>query len=216
MMTTKLINMDCMEYMKECEDNAFDLAIVDPPYGIGMSGGVRYDRPSRPNSVNLPVKHEKKDWDSKTPPPEYFEEVRRISKEQIIFGGNYFVENLKPSMGWVYWGKMENTSNFSDGELIYTSFQRALRSFYIHQFHMTRGGKDRIHPTQKPVELYKWLLINYATKGQRILDTHLGSGSSAIAAHYFGCDFVGLEIDEDYFKAAQERFKKSTAQIAMF
>ena len=211
----ELLNMDCIDYLRDCEDNAFDLAIVDPPYGIGMSGGKNYARPSRPNQKGW-VKHEKKQWDLIRPNQLYWDELFRISKNQIVWGANYFVNFLTPSMGWIYWGKFEDLSDFSDGELAWTSFDRALRSFKLHPFNGCDGGKSRIHPTQKPVKLYDWLLSNYAKEGDRILDTHLGSGSSAIAAHYGQFDFVGIEIDEDYFNAAKARFEAETAQLDIF
>jgi site-specific DNA-methyltransferase (adenine-specific) len=214
-MSIELHNVDCMEYMRELPDNAFELAIVDPPYGIKMHGGVTYQRPSRPNSYGKPPKHEKKDWDKASPTKAYWDELFRVAKNQIVWGANYFTEYLPPSMGWIYWAKMEDASNFSDGELAYTSYNRALRTFKVHQFDGTNGGKHRIHPTQKPVKLYDWLLMNYAKEGDRILDTHLGSGSSAIAAHNCGFDFVGCELDTDYFNAASKRLKQHQAQLTI-
>ena len=203
---------DCMELMKDKPDKFYDLAIVDPPYGTKKNaGGVCYKRPSRPNSYNLKAKHKKKKWDNNIPEKDFFIKLRKISKNQIICGGNYYPQFLKPSMGWIYWGKMENESNYSDGELLYTSFQRALKSFYCHQFCGTRGGKDRIHPTQKPVALYKWLLQNYAKPGWKIFDSHVGSGSLRIACHDMGFDFVGCELDPDYWQAQEDRFKNHIA-----
>jgi len=215
----RLLNIDNMEYMRTVPDKYFDLACVDPPYGIKMQGGVSYGRPSRPNQYKSvrPPKHTKKSWDEDRPNIEYFSELFRVSKNQIIWGANYFTDYLPPSMGWVYWGKFEDESNFADGELAYTSFNRALRRFKLHPFDGTCGGKDRIHPTQKPIKLYQWLLQNYAKPEFKILDTHLGSGSSAIAAHYFGCaEFVGCDLDSDYFAASVERFKRETAQETLF
>ena len=209
-MAIELLNIDCMEYMATQPDNAFDLAIVDPPYGIGESGGA--DRRGK-------SKHTKKDWDNKTPPKEYFLSLQRVSKNQVIWGGNYFTDKLKPSRCWVAWDKKLYNSDFSDFELAWVSFDRGTK---IYKFSKNGGSRtpaalaDLIHPTQKPVKLYDWLLTNYAEPGQRILDTHLGSGSSAIAAHYFGCDFVGCEIDEDYYQAAVDRLNQATKQIAMF
>ena len=202
----ELHNTDCMEYMKGLDDNAFEIAIVDPPYGIGEDGGRFRDRKGGGHRV-LP----KKNWDSTTPNAEYFIELKRVSINQIIWGANHFSASFdSSSSGWIYWNKLMG-GDFSDGELAYTSFSRALKSFtYCNK----RGGA--IHPTQKPVKLYEWLLANYAKEGDRILDTHLGSGSSAIAAHYGGFDFVGCELDEDYFKAASERIERETAQIDMF
>jgi len=205
----ELKHVDCMEYMKGLEDNAFELAIVDPPYGIGESGGK--DRRGK-------SKHEKKDWDTGAPRPAYFKELQRVSKNQIIWGANYFPHLLQPSMGWICWDKKLDNSDFSDFELAFTSFSVGAKIFR----HSKNGGSrtpaalaDFIHPCQKPVKLYKFIMENYAKEGDRILDTHLGSGSSAIAAHYGGFDFVGCELDEDYFKAAQKRFDAETSQMAM-
>ena len=205
-----------MEFMAGLPDKTYELAIVDPPYGIGMDGGVTYQRPSRPNSYFMPPKHTKKVWDTNAPKAEYFKCLYCCSEHQIICGGNYFVQFLTPSMGWIYWAKMEDTSNFSDGELIFTSFQRALKSYKIHQFHGTYGGKLRIHPTQKPVSLYRWLLTNYAKPGQTILDTHGGSFSSAIACWHEGYDMDICEIDKEYFEAACKRFERETRQGKLF
>lgn len=206
----ELLNCDCMEYMKGLDDNAFELAIVDPPYGIGESGGK--DRRTK-------SKHEKKEWDSDTPNLQYFQELKRVSKNQIIWGANYFPDMLQSSMGWVCWDKKLDKSDFSDFELAYSSFDRGAKIFR----HSKTGGSrttaalaDIIHPCQKPVKLYEWLLSNYAKEGDKILDTHLGSGSSAIAAHYGGFDFVGTELDEDYYKAATERFNNGTKQESLF
>ena len=210
----ELLNIDCMTFMATIPDKAFDLAIVDPPYGIGECGGDK-KRGRKADNYNKLVIHIKKEWDNTRPQKQYFDELFRVSQGQIIWGGNYFIDYLYPSMGWVFWDKLIG-GDFSDGELAWTSFWRALRQFTYSYHGDTRGGHTRIHPTQKPVALYDWLLRNYAKPNQRILDTHLGSGSSAIAAHYFGCDFVGCEIDTEYFTAAKERFDRETRQVAMF
>jgi len=201
-----LIQGDCMEVMKDYPDNYFDLAIVDPPYGIGRDGG---------ESGKNWKQYEKKQWDAMPPNECYFIELKRVSANQIIWGANYYPQHLTPSMGWVYWDKGQKLT-MSDGELAYTSFHRALRSVTMNRCEIMRGTVP-FHPTQKPVKLYDWLLTNYSEKGQKILDTHLGSGSSAIAAHYFGVgEFVGVELDEDYFKAASERFDRETKQETLF
>jgi site-specific DNA-methyltransferase (adenine-specific) len=132
-----------------------------------------------------------------------------VSEHQIIWGSNYFTEFLPPSMGWIYWGKMEDDSNFSDGELAFSSFNRALKRIKIRQFEGTNGGKERIHPTQKPVKLYEWLLMNYAKEGDKILDTHLGSGSIAIACHNLKFDLTGYELDAEYYEAATKRLNST-------
>lgn len=206
----ELLNIDCMEYMKGLDDNAFELAIVDPPYGIGESGGK--DRRGK-------SKHTKKSWDNATPSNAYFDELKRVSANQIIWGANYFPNMLQSSMGWVCWDKKLDNSDFSDFELAFTSFNVGAKIF---RYSKNGGSRtpaalaDFIHPCQKPVKLYQWLLTNYAKEGDKILDTHLGSGSSAIAAHYGGFEFVGCELDEDYYKAAKERFDRETSQIDMF
>jgi len=192
----ELLNIDCMEYMKGCEDNAFDLCIVDPQYGIGESGKNNASR------GKLAVAKDYKPFhgdDLEPMPKEYFIELERISRNRII------------------WDKVNGSSDFADCELAYTSFKSAVRKFTYQWSGMLqqdmKNKEIRIHPTQKPMRLYQWLLTNYAEPGQKIFDSHLGSGSSAIAAHYFCCDFVGCEIDEDYYKAACERFDKETRQL---
>ena len=213
----ELLNIDCMEYMKTLPDKAFDLAIVDPPYGINAAadkrGGKQHGAAAAPSKS-----YGAKTWDAAIPPPKYFQEVKRVSRHQIIWGGNYFP--LPPSRCWVVWDKLNGDNGYADCELAWGSFDKAVRKFVFRWAGMLQGNmaekEVRIHPTQKPVALYRWILENYAKPGQRILDTHLGSGSSAIAAHYFGCDFVGTEIDVDYFNAAKERFDRETRQVAMF
>jgi len=201
----ELLHCDCMEYMATVPDKYFDLAIVDPPYGIG-AGNKTYGKRKE--------KHQKKDWDSVTPSQLYFDEITRVSDKQIIWGGNYF--NLPLTGGWIFWDKERGKeTTFSDGELAWTNFLNTLKKASIRYDGFIGMDTERIHPTQKPVALYEWLLTNYAKKGQRILDTHLGSGSSAIAAHYFGVDFVGCELDKDYFDAAKARFDMATKQLAM-
>ena len=193
-----------MEYMATLKDNAFDLAIVDPPYGIGRDGGE--------TGKNWKL-YEKKEWDTKSPDSSYFVELKRVSKNQIIWGANYYPQFLTPSMGWIYWDKGQKLT-MSDGELAYSSFDRALRSITMNRCQI-RKNTNPFHPTQKPVQLYKWLLTNYAKPGDKILDTHLGSGSSAIASHYLDFDFVGCELDKDYYDKAVKRFDKETRQIKL-
>jgi len=206
--TTTLLNEDCMEYMARTPDNHFDLAIVDPPYGIGAGKMVMGKGKAKQWGS-------KKDWDSSPPNEEYFAELERISARRIIWGGNYF--RLPLTGGWIFWDKERGKNlSFADGELAWTDFLRVLKKASVRYDGFIGADVQRIHPTQKPVKLYDWLLANYAKPGQRILDTHLGSGSSAIAAHYFGCDFVGMEIDKEYFDAARARFKEQTRQLAMF
>lgn len=201
----ELYNKDCLLAMQSMKTDAFDLAIVDPPYGIEVNkmtlGSGKY-------------KNKGKSWDAQTPPKEYFDELFRVSKNQIIWGANYMIDKIqRPSMGWVYWDKMNGDSDFSDGELAYTSFKRALRSY---KYHLSKDRSKRFHPTQKPVQLYEWLLMTYAEKGDKILDTHLGSGSIAIASHNLGFDLIAYEIDEEYYKLSMERLKQHQSQIRMF
>ena len=200
-MTIELLNMDCMEYMKGLDDNAFDLAIVDPPYGIGISS----------NPVRQ--QHEKKEWDNAIPQKAYFNELERVSKNQIVWGGNYFLDFLGNTQGFLIWDKKQpHDFSLAMCEFAWSSVQKPAKMFRYSV--LQEGGK--IHPTQKPVKLYEWLLANYAKEGDRILDTHLGSGSSAIAAHYGGFNFVGTELDADYYNAALKRFEHETAQLDMF
>ena len=216
----ELLNMDCMEYMAGLPDKAFDLAIVDPPYGIGESGDTNKSR------GKLAVSKDYKAFaggDLSAPDPAYFDELQRVSRNQIIWGANHFIDAFPfmcNSPCWIVWDKDNGATDFADCELAWTSFKTAVRRLrYQWQGMLQQDMKNkevRIHPTQKPMRLYQWMLEKYSEPGQRILDTHLGSGSSAIAAHYFGCDFVGTELDPDYFKAAKERFDKETAQVAMF
>jgi len=201
-----LYNIDCMKYLATCKDNEFDLAIVDPPYGINYDGAN-----ATSGSHGGRKAHEWKGWDKKRPEGDYWDELKRVSKNQIIWGANYFSEHLPPSMGWVFWDKGQRGLTMSDGELAYTSFYRRLEVVTINRVELLKDGT--IHPTQKPVKLYEWLLMNYAKKGDRILDTHLGSGSIAIACHNLGYDLVGCELDVDYFKAAEKRLLLHQMQL---
>ena len=206
----ELLNVDCMEYMKGLDDNAFELAIVDPPYGINVNISMGRRKGNKKSSY-----HKFAGGDVEPPSAEYFTELRRVSENQIIWGANHFISKFEfaaDSPCWVMWDKkFSDEVTFAQFELAWTSFKSTCK-----KFDQSPNDKNRIHPTQKPVKLYDWLLSNYAKEGDRILDTHLGSGSSAIAAHYGGFEFVGCELDEDYYKSAVERFGSSTAQIDMF
>jgi site-specific DNA-methyltransferase (adenine-specific) len=199
----RMFNQDCMEAMKELPDKAYDLAIVDPPYGIGEDGHRRTRLKHHYGVIHAP-----KAWDSAPPKQAYFDELFRVSNNQVIWGANYFTYSLFPSMGWIFWDKQIG-GDFSDGELAFTSFSRALQKF---TFWNGNNGIPRIHPAQKPVCLYEWLLKNYAKPGDTILDTHMGSGSSAIACDILGYDFTGYEIDAEYFTAAKERLERHQRQ----
>jgi site-specific DNA-methyltransferase (adenine-specific) len=199
-MSVDLKNIDCMKYMASLPDKAFDLACVDPPYGINIAK----EKPRKSGRWNY---GDPKDWDSAVPDKKYFDELFRVSKNQIIWGGNYFV--LPPSRCWIVWDKLQPAKNFADAELAWCSIDSLVRIFR----YSFAANKNKIHITQKPVALYNWLLHTYAKKGDRILDTHLGSGSSAIAAHYKNFDFVGCEIDKDYYNKAVSRIDEETRQI---
>ena len=208
---------DCMDLMRRYPDKHFDLAIVDPPYGINAAadkrGGKQHGAAAAPSKS-----YGAKTWDVAIPPTEYFAELRRVSRHQIIWGGNYFP--LAPSRCWVVWDKLNGDNGYADCELAWASFDKAVRKFEFRWAGMLQGNmaekEERIHPTQKPVALYRWLLEKYAVPGQRILDTHLGSGSIAIAAHYFGAHLTACEIDADYYAAAMARIKRETAQQTLF
>jgi site-specific DNA-methyltransferase (adenine-specific) len=204
--TLDLRRADCMDMMAEFPDGYFDLAIVDPPYGINAA---------KKYTGRGWVVRETKNWDKEGPTADYFDELYRISQNQIIWGANYYPMHLPKSMGWIFWDKGQRSFSLADGELAFSSFNRALRVFEFARGKML-SESERFHPTQKPVVLYQWLLANYAKPGQRILDTHLGSGSHAIACYYAGMHLTACEIDEDYFKAASERIERETAQTVLF
>ena len=205
-----------MELMRALPDKCFELAIVDPPYGIGEDGKKNHSR----GGLAKPTLYANKQWDREKPPITLFSELKRVSKNQIIWGANHFVENIPNanSSCWVVWDK-DNSGNFADCELAWTSFKTAVRIFkYRWNGMLQQNMKDkevRFHPTQKPIDLYSWLLNNYAHKSDRILDTHLGSGSSRIAAWQAEYDFLGAEIDADYFKAQEERYASYAAQYKL-
>jgi len=199
-------NMDCMAGMREFPDKFFDLAIVDPPYGIGEANGRirarKKDNWYQTTIKNVEKKGSRKEWDLKRPNKEYFNELFRVSKNQIIWGANYYPEHLAGSMGWIFWDK-KLAGDFSDGELAFTSFDRALRKFT----HFN-GHHNKIHPTQKPVALYRWLLQNYAKPGDRLISTHVGSASDLIAFEMEGfTKYVGFELDADYYRDSVKRLE---------
>lgn len=215
---------DCMDLMRDTPDGFYDLAIVDPPYGLGET--AKRSKQRVPKTQNKKWKNRRapeyggsETWDDNPPPPEYFLELKRVSRNQIIWGANHF-GMMPPSSGWIVWHKKrhDEKNDFSDAELAWSSMQKGCRLFHMPWigFGAVNAGESRIHPTQKPVALYKWLLANYAKPCQRILDTHLGSGSIAIACHYFGAHLTATEIDPDYFAAAVERIQRETQQLDMF
>lgn len=196
-----LYNDDCMNLLREFPTGSFDLAIVDPPYGIGISF----------NPVRQ--KHQKKQWDNSTPDKAYFDELKRVSKNQIIWGGNYFIPYLKNTQCFIIWDKQQ-PMNFSLAmcEFAWTSFSRPAKIYSK----SILSEKNKIHPTQKPVALYKWLLSNYAEPGDKILDTHLGSGSICIACDDLGFEMTGIELDKDYYEGAKRRLQWHQAQQKLF
>lgn len=202
-------NSDNMEIMKQFEDKHFDLACIDPEYGIGMDGGnVGYK-----GNNNF----EKKEWDKQRPTAEFFKEIMRISKNQIIWGGNYFADLLPPTRGWIVWDKGEGFYNrtYAECELAWTSFDANTQK--VKRDPLAKGDyKGKIHPCQKPVFLYDYIFQKFAERGQRVLDTHLGSGSSRISAYKAGLNFVGFEIDEEYYKKSDDRFKIFVSQQRLF
>ena len=215
---SEVTNEDCMEGMARYPDKYFDLAIVDPPYGIGENGqrNVTGDRPTA-KWKNPKSQHYKTFDDSQIPNEDYFKELFRVSKNQIVFGGNYFTEYLPPSKGWIVWDKQADIKeHLSMCELAWSSFDRKCNKYeYLWAGFKKKHHIERIHPTQKPVALYKWLLHNYAKKGDKILDTHLGSGSSRIAAYEMGFDFTAFELDTEYFEAQEKRYNAHIAQLKL-
>lgn len=214
----KLFNKDCIEAMKEMDDNQFDLAIVDPPYGINAdkkNNGKNSDRHEKTSKAKINT-YKKTNWDIDIPTDEYFVELKRVSKRQIVWGANFF--NLQGGM--LYWHKQVTMPTYSQGELAYLSWMNKIDFVDIawHGMiqHDMKNKEQRIHPTQKPVKLYEWLLMNYAKEGDKILDTHLGSGSIAIACHNLGFDLTGYEIDEEYFSAAVKRYQQHKNQLRIF
>lgn len=213
----KITNEDNLELMARYEDNYFDLAIIDPPYGIGEDGLKNHTRNNKAKAKKYIVKN----WDKKQPSKLFFNELKRVSKNQIIWGANHFIENIQKanSSSWVVWDK-DNSGDFADCELAYTSHKKAVRKFKFRWNGMLQGDmknkETRIHPTQKPVKLYEWLLMNYAKEGDKILDTHFGSGSIAIACHRLGFELTACELDEDYFASSIKRIKAEIAQQRLF
>lgn len=230
--------MDCMDALRQTPDNYYSLAVVDPPYGIGESGKTNKSR----GKLAVSKDYGNKDWDRKSPDIGYFNELIRVSKNQIIWGANHFISKIPyDSSCWIVWDKVNGDTDFADSELAWTSFKTSVRNFRFQWQGMLQGNmkekENRIHPTQKPIALYDWIFKNYARQSIRcgikhteeynhlcstcktpmkILDTHLGSGSSRIAAHKAGLDFVGFELDKEYFDASVKRFEQYKLQLKMF
>lgn len=194
-LVSEVYNCDCLEYMKSLPDKYFDLCIADPPYGINIGNGLGSGKKS------CKMHHE---WQMNAPSQELFEQIFRVRKEQIIWGGNYF--DLPLCDNWIVWDKLNPNLSFAEGELAWCSIHKKLRIFKHYSAKVDGGAK--IHPTQKPIALYAWILKNYAKQGDKIFDPFLGSGSSRIAAYKMGFDFFACELDKDYYDAQEERFKK--------
>jgi site-specific DNA-methyltransferase (adenine-specific) len=208
-----ITNEDNMLLMARYPDNYFDLAIVDPPYGIERGGQTET---FTKNPKHKRKAHKQKSWDNEIPTKEYFEELFRVSKNQIIWGANYFVEHLdNSSMGWIFWFKGQEGLSMSDGEIAYSSFQKATRQINLNRGLIAQQGGS-IHPTQKPTKLYRWLLENYAKPNDKILDTHGGSMSIAIACHDYGFELDLCELDKEYYDKGVERVKNHVNQLKMF
>jgi site-specific DNA-methyltransferase (adenine-specific) len=207
-MKNKIILADNKDVLKDIPDKFFELAIVDPPYGIGFDG--QKVSTSKHGGRKL---HDFKGWDNSTPDEKYFNELKRVSKNQIIWGANYFAKYLPSSMGWIFWDKGQRICN-SDGELAFSSFKRALRVAEYNRVELLKDGT--IHPTQKPIALYRWLLQNYAKPNDKIIDTHSGSGSLACACHLEKFDFLAIEKDEDYYKSSCDRLEILRSQGTLF
>lgn len=198
-MTNDVYNMDCMEFMRTLPDKAFQLAIADPPYGISRAGHRR-------DAKYGWKQFEQKEWDNERPTKAFFDELERVSENRIIWGANFFADMLQPSRGWIVWDKGQRGLDMSDGELAFSSFGSVLRIYTLNRVALLQEGT--IHPTQKPVALYAWLLKNYAKPGDRIFDPMMGSQSSRIAAYKMGFDYVGCELDKEYFDKGCERFNR--------
>lgn len=206
---------DCVKALKRYADNHFDLAIVDPPYGIDIT--KQFENANKVGTKSMFKQTKgivKKDWDAEIPTAEYFDELKRVSKNQIIWGGNYFLDYLGNTKCMLIWDKMNGGNNMADAELAWTSFDKAVRMFRMH--HFSSGYETKIHLTQKPTKLYDWILSKFANEGDLILDTHLGSGSSRIAAYKGGFNFVGFEIDAEYYDKQEKRFNDFKSQLRLF
>ena len=205
----KLYNADCMEVMKTFKDKQFDLAIIDPPYGIDWMQQIQ-----NPNTKANWKQYENKEWDKQTPTDKYWEQLFRVSKNQIVWGGNYMTDKLYPSPCWLIWDKMQEFSG-AVFEMAWTSFKSPAKAFRMSRVE-AYANQNKIHPTQKPIKLYKWLLQNYAEDGDTILDTHFGSLSIGIACHDMKFDLTAIELDKDYYEQAKQRLINHQRQLTLF
>jgi site-specific DNA-methyltransferase (adenine-specific) len=214
----QITNEDNIALMARYPDNYFDLAIVDPPYGIGMDGTIGIGI-GKKKGFTRKKHYEQKNWDKAVPSQEYFDELFRVSKNQIIWGGNYFSKQLPVIKNYIFWYKKGQSvdDKFNDGEMAYVSLGRTrMVDIWWNGVGVINSGENRIHPTQKPTKLYKWLLDKYAKQGDKILDTHLGSGSIAIACHDYGFDLTACELDKEYYDKAMKRINNHMAQTKLF
>ena len=218
----EITNEDCMDLLKRTPDKFYDIALIDPPYGINACENLAKNNGKKYGGKTLARRntYKSKDWDTSSPNVEYFNELIRVSKNQIIWGANHFISKIPyNSSCWIVWDKKTNGA-FADCELAYTSFNTAVRKFEYTWNGMLQGDmknkEERIHPTQKPVALYKWILDKYAKEGDKILDTHLGSMSIAIACHDYGFELTGCELDKEYFDKGVQRVKNHVSQLKLF
>lgn len=208
--SNKVYLEDCIEALKRFSDGYFDIAVVDPPYGIGANK-------MQLGNGKRKIYRGEADWDNAIPTADYWEQLFRVSKNQIVWGGNYMTEYLKPTGAWLFWDKGTGENDFADGELAWTSYNGALRKITKSWVGANaKDGLERIHPTQKPIYLYDWIFNRFAKEGNLILDTHVGSGSSRIAAHKHKLHFVGFEIDKGYYEAQEKRFNAFVSQQTLF
>jgi len=213
-----IYNEDCLQALKAMEDKQFDLAIVDPPYGIGMDGTIGIGI-GKEKGFTRKKEYTKKNWDKEVPSQEYFDELFRVSKNQIVWGANYFTKQLPVIKNYIFWHKKGQSvdDKFNDGEMAFASLGRTrMIDIWWNGVGVINSGENKIHPTQKPVKLYKWLLENYAKKDWKILDTHLGSGSIAIACWDMGYDLTAYEVDKEYYDNACKRLKTHKAQLTLW
>lgn len=219
----KIINMDCLDFLKKCPDNYFSLVLTDPPYGIDVSKSVYNVKAGQKRSKNskaLNGNYKNADWDKSIPKKEIFDEIIRVSKNQIIFGGNYFVEFLHNSPCWIVWDKLNGTNDFADCELAWTSFNSAVRKYeFLWNGMLQQNMKNkekRIHPTQKPADLFGMILRDYSKENDLILDPFSGSGTTAIACHNLKRRFICIEKDTEYWKASVKRLEEHQRQLSLF
>ena len=211
----KLIQEDCLKYLKSLDDKSVDVIVTDPPYGLGEWVGKKKSRGKHVSGKEWGTQS----WDDKTPDREYFSEILRVSKNQVIFGGNYFAHLLPPSPAWLVWDK-QNTGNFADVEMAWTSFTTAARIFKYRWNGMFQGtiadkrmNEKRVHPTQKPLPLMEWVIQNYTKEGDTILDPFMGSGTTGVACVNFNRDFIGVEKENQFFNIAKNRIEAAESQI---